>query len=96
MDAQNRLVRNEGTLWMPCPRCGRDWPHPLGMRGSSQERDFTCCVCASLKVGALKRAMRSLLSAHEALMPGLQYIAVQDYALQNEAPIEARKALADD
>lgn len=42
----------------------------------------------------LATAMRKMLEAYESLMPGLRYIAVQDYAILNEAPIAARKALA--
>jgi len=40
-------------------------------------------------------ATRDLLKAHEALMPGIRYIAVQDYALQNDAPRAAREAIRD-
>jgi hypothetical protein len=38
-------------------------------------------------------ALESMLEAHAALMPGLQHISVPDYALQNDAPIQARKAV---
>lgn len=42
----------------------------------------------------LTKALEKLLRAYDSLMPGLAHIAVQDYALINEAPIEARKAIA--
>lgn len=38
-------------------------------------------------------ALEKLLRAYDALMPGIWYIAVPDYALINEAPLEAKKAL---
>jgi hypothetical protein len=41
----------------------------------------------------LETALRDLLKAYDMLMPGIRYIAVPDYALINEAPINARKAL---
>lgn len=41
----------------------------------------------------LVASVQQLLKAHEALMPGLRHIAVQDYALQNEAPLNANKLL---
>lgn len=41
----------------------------------------------------LVRALRKMIGAHSDLMPGLKHIAVQDYALQNEGPIEAKLAL---
>lgn len=42
---------------------------------------------------ALVAALRDLLRAYDSLMPGLRYIAVQDYELLNRAPIEARAAI---
>ena len=42
----------------------------------------------------LTKALRDLLKAYDSLMPGIAYIAVQDYEIINRAPIEARKALA--
>lgn len=41
----------------------------------------------------LRDALKDLLRAYEMLMPGIAHIAVSDYALINEAPIKARKAL---
>ena len=41
----------------------------------------------------LVRLLRQLLKAYESLMPGLRYIAVQDYEIINRAPLEARGAL---
>lgn len=40
-----------------------------------------------------RHAIRRLMAAHAALTPGLRGMAVDDYALQNEAPIEGAKAL---
>ena len=42
----------------------------------------------------LSKALWDMLRVYEMLMPGIAYISVQDYALVNEAPIRARKALA--
>ena len=39
----------------------------------------------------LVKALQKLLKAYDSLMPGLPHIAVDDYALINEAPIEARR-----
>lgn len=39
-------------------------------------------------------ALRELLRAYESLLPGLVHIAVQDYRVINEAPIEAQRAIA--
>lgn len=41
----------------------------------------------------LVRLLRQLLKAYDSLMPGLAYIAVQDYEIINRAPYEARNAL---
>lgn len=41
----------------------------------------------------LLEALESLLRGFDSLMPGLAHIAVQDYALINEAPIRARAAI---
>lgn len=46
------------------------------------------------EIAALKDALRRMLKVYEALMPGVRYIAVQDYAELNDAPIAARKLLA--
>jgi len=42
----------------------------------------------------LVAALRTLLRAYDSLMPGLRFIAVQDYEVINRAPIEARAAIA--
>lgn len=42
---------------------------------------------------ALVAALRKLLKAYESVLPGIRYIAVQDYALINMAPIEAERAI---
>jgi len=42
----------------------------------------------------LVAALRALLQAYESLMPGIAHIAVPDYALLNDAPLEARRAIA--
>jgi hypothetical protein len=39
-------------------------------------------------------ALKRLLVAYESVLPGIKYIAVQDYRLVNEAPIEASRAIA--
>lgn len=39
-------------------------------------------------------AGEKLLKAYDSLMPGLRHIAVQDYMLINEAPLEMRTVLA--
>ena len=43
---------------------------------------------------ALLEALEKMLEVYEALMPGLRHIAVQDYALLNDAPMAARQAIA--
>lgn len=43
---------------------------------------------------ALAEALRKLLKAYDSIMPGIGYIAVQDYTILNDAPLEARAALA--
>jgi hypothetical protein len=43
----------------------------------------------------LVRALKDLLRAYEMLMPGIAHITVEDYALINDAPIAARKAIKD-
>ena len=45
------------------------------------------------KITALEEAGERLLTAYESLMPGLANIAVQDYAIINEAPIKMRQAI---
>lgn len=42
----------------------------------------------------LRDALRRLMAAYESIFPGVASIAVKDYALINEAPIEAARALA--
>jgi len=42
----------------------------------------------------LLAALEGMLRVQDALMPGLRHIAVQDYALINDAPIAARAAIA--
>ena len=46
------------------------------------------------EVERLREALTDMLRLCESLMPGVRYIALQDYALLNEAPIKARAALA--
>lgn len=41
----------------------------------------------------LVAALEKLLRAYDSIMPGLVHIAVEDYALVNEAPLEARRAI---
>lgn len=41
----------------------------------------------------LAAALRALLKAYESVLPGIRYIAVQDYALVNDAPVAAERAL---
>lgn len=38
-------------------------------------------------------ALERMLEAHEALMPGIGRLALQNYREQNEAPIEARRTI---
>lgn len=40
------------------------------------------------------KVLSDLLRSHEALMPGVRFIALQDYALLNDAPIEAKRLIA--
>jgi hypothetical protein len=42
---------------------------------------------------ALKLAAEKLLKAFDSLLPGIKFIAVQDYALLNEAPMNMRNLL---
>ena len=42
---------------------------------------------------ALRTALQRMLDVYEALMPGVKYIAVKNYAELNDAPIEARRLL---
>jgi hypothetical protein len=41
-----------------------------------------------------RAALARMLAVQEALMPGVRYIAVQNYAELNDAPFEARRLLA--
>ena len=41
----------------------------------------------------LIHALEGMLEVYEQLMPGVKHISVKDYALLNEAPIEARAAI---
>ncbi len=41
----------------------------------------------------IKHALQAMRKAHEALMPGIKHISVPDYALINDAPIEALAAI---
>lgn len=41
----------------------------------------------------VRTALRDMIKANEQLMPGVRHIAVQDYALLNDAPILAAHAL---
>ena len=41
----------------------------------------------------LLEALRAMVEAHKELMPGIRHIAVQDYALQNDAPMAAAAAI---
>ena len=41
----------------------------------------------------LRAAGEKLLEAYAMIFPGIKHIAVQDYALINEAPIEMRRAI---
>lgn len=41
----------------------------------------------------MKAALRAMLQVQDALMPGVRYIAVQNYAQLNDAPLAARKAI---
>jgi len=45
-------------------------------------------------VGELLAALEGLLKAYGMIFPGIVHIAVPDYALINEAPINARAAIA--
>ena len=41
----------------------------------------------------LEKALSDLLRAYDQLIPGIPHIAVQDYKLMNDAPMEARRLL---
>lgn len=43
---------------------------------------------------AIVRALKDMLKVHDMLMPGVRYVAVQDYQLLNEGPMRAQAALA--
>ena len=43
---------------------------------------------------ALVAALERMLQVQDALMPGIRHISVPDYALINDAPMEARAAIA--
>ena len=61
----------------------------------SHYAEHNCALCRMIaQRNDLAKAVREMLLAYESLLPGLRYIAVQDYALINEAPLLARKALA--
>ncbi len=49
---------------------------------------------ADMRITALVAALKQMLKVQEALMPGIRYISVPDYALLNDAPIAARAAIA--
>ncbi len=49
---------------MPCPCCGRDWPHRrFPSLESDAEIDWTCAVCLHAEVAALRRASAALEAA---------------------------------
>lgn len=74
-----------------------DAPH--GEDAANAARIVACVnACAGIEMPAealdlARRAIRQLLAAHAALMPGIRHIAVDDYALQNVARIDGAKAL---
>lgn len=43
----------------------------------------------------MKQSIRDLLEVQRVLMPGVRYISVPNYAILNDGPINARKALLD-
>lgn len=59
----------------------------------SNKQDAKEIAAALNAAPKLARALRRMIGAHSALMPGLKDIAVDDYALQNDGPIEAKLAL---
>lgn len=70
---------------------------PLDFDGDGPESINSLCErinCAPPdNLLALAAALERMLKVQEALMPGVRYIAVQDYAELNDAPIAARHAL---
>ena len=50
------------------------------------------CSCVQ-EAERLRKAGEKLLEAYEMIFPGIKHIAIQDYALINDAPIEMRKAI---
>jgi hypothetical protein len=55
--------------------------------------DSRDCEYVQAVVDELAAALCDMLRAFESLIPGVKYIAVQDYALLNEAPMAAHAAL---
>jgi hypothetical protein len=64
-----------------------------GMRAVVEER-----VAADARLIAaapdLLAALKMLMAAYESVLPGIRYIAVQDYKLVNDAPVAAERAIA--
>lgn len=64
---------------------GKEWQYQTALENDNME--------LALTVRDLADAGERMLKLCEALMPGVRYIALQNYAEANEAPIAMRKAL---
>ena len=48
------------------------------------------------RIDQLRAAGKRLLEAYYSLLPGIKYIALQDYQIINEAPLEMKAAIGEE
>jgi hypothetical protein len=86
------------VVWGERPKPGEHlWSIPVDL-----ERDFDIMFADAFdELEQLRRrndeavdALRMMLKAYDSILPGIAGIAVDDYAVLNDAPIAARKAIA--
>lgn len=87
-----------------CPLCGYDdlapkHIHVISCRGCGA--DYVRCRAEIWRLKAVAdlvpemlEALEMMMRAQEQLIPGVRYIACEDYAIINDAPIRARAAIA--
>ncbi len=86
-----RLLANFATYVVP-PNRTEVW---AGYLTDADAGDDILELCAAVDVGVeLLSALKHLMQAYESVLPGLAKIAVQDYALINDAPVAAERAIA--
>ena len=87
-----RAKASGGSWWVMAapPKPGhRGFLAECVARGSENEANARLISAAPDLLAALK----SLMAAYKSVLPGIRYIAVQDYALVNDAPVAATRAI---